>query len=168
MQHLLDIPVFFGVSIEVYFILLIIAVPTFFISRWVLKKFIKIDKIRRIFTWVTTIILTPIIYIGLISLFIFWMAYTPSKDFDKSQWFADRESRFEMADDIIKTEMLIGKDTNQVKQILGDPNLCGDTTLIWTYDMGTGGGVIGFMDHTLQIQFKNNKVEWVKHAKIRD
>jgi len=171
---LLDIPVIFGLSIEVYFILLIIAIPTFFFWRWLLKKYIKVDRIRKIATWSATLIGTPIIYVGLIMLFMFGISYTPSKDFDKSQWLTDKEGRFQMAGDIIKSRMLIGKDTNQIKQLLGDPTWRSDTTYqaelrnSWFFDMGMGGGGLGFMFHNLIVKFDKHKVVDVKHGKTQD
>ena len=170
MTHtLLDIPVIFGLSIEVYFILLIIAIPTFFFWKWLLKKYIRVDKTRKIATWSATLILSPIIYLGLIMLFMLSMTYTPSKNFEKSQWLTDKEGRFQMAGDIIKSNMLIGKDTNQVKQILGDPTWGSDTTRTWTYDMGYGGGGLGFLFHHLNLTLDNNgKVITAEHVEIRD
>ena len=47
MTPLLIIPELFGVSIEVYFILIFLSVPTYFFWRWVLKKFISDDKSRK-------------------------------------------------------------------------------------------------------------------------
>ncbi len=171
---LLDIPVLFGLSIEVYFILLIIAIPTFFFWRWLLKKYIKVDRTRKIVTWSATLVGTPIIYVGLIMLFMFGITYTPSKDFDKSEWQTDKEGRFQMAGDIISSKMLIGKDTNQVKQMLGEPTWGSDSTWrpgiisTWTYDMGMGGGGLGFMFHNLVIKFEKRKVVTVEHSEIRD
>ena len=166
---LLDIPVIFGLSIEVYFILLIIAIPTFFFWRWLLKKYIKVDRTRKIATWSATLIGTPIIYVGLIILFMFGMSYKPSKDFDKSQWLTDKEGRFQMAGDLVKSKILIGKDTTQIKQILGDPTWGGDTTQEWTYDMGFGGGMFSSLFHNLNLTFdKKGKVISVEHVKIRD
>jgi hypothetical protein len=171
---LLDIPVLSGLSIEVYFILLIIAIPTFLFWRWLLKKYIKVDRTRKIATWFATLIGTPIVYVGLIMLFIFGMTYTPSKDFDKSQWLTGKEGRFQMASDIISSKMLIGKDTNQVKQMLGEPTWGSDstwrpdTTNTWTYDMGMGGGGLGFLFHNLVIKFEKQKVVAVAHSEIRD
>jgi len=171
---LLDIPVIFGLSIEVYFILLAVAIPTFFFWRWLLKKIIKVDRTRKIVTWTATLIGTPLIYGGLIMLFMFGITYTPSKDFDKIQWLTDKEGRFQMAGDITTSKMLIGKDTTQVKQILGEPTWGGDSTWrqdtinTFTYDMGMGGGGLGFMFHNLIIKFDKGKVVSVDHVKIRD
>jgi hypothetical protein len=171
---LLEIPVIFGLSIEVYFILIIIAGTTFFFWRWLLRKIIKDGQKRKIFTWFATIIFTPIIYEGLIMLLLFGITYTPSRDFDKSQWLTDKEGRFQMASDIIDSKMLIAKDTNQVKQILGEPSLGSgsnwrqDTVNAWTYDMGNGGGGLGFMFHNLVVKFDKEQVINVEHVKIRD
>src|SRR5215217_3124358 len=107
---LLGIPELFGLSIEVYVICFIIALVTFFICKRLLKRFIKADNPRKFTTWAVTLIATPLIYLGLVRLLMFSMTYTPSRNFDKSAWLTDREGRFEMAGDIIKSKILIGKD----------------------------------------------------------
>ncbi len=166
---LLKIPAIFGLSIEVYFILLIIAIPIFFFCKWVFKKYIKVDRTRKIATWTVTLILTPILYVSLVLLFVFGIPFESKKNFDKLEWINDREGRFQMANDIIKSNILIGKDTSQVKQLLGAPTWSGDTTHVWTYDMGFGGGGLGSMFHHLNLNLDNNgKVISVEHIKIRD
>ena len=167
--NFLYIPVVFGLSMEVYLILFFIFIPTFFFWKWILKKYINVAKTRKIATWLATLIVTPFIYLGLIMIFIFWMSYTPSKNFDKSQWLTDKEERFQMADDIIESKMLIGKDTNQVKQILGEPPWRDTTAKKWTFDMGCGGGGLGFLFHNLDLNLdKKGVVISVEHIKIRD
>ncbi|MCC6762858.1 MAG: hypothetical protein IT252_16680 [Chitinophagaceae bacterium] len=165
-RTLIEIPIILGLSIEVYLILIIIAVPIFFFWSWFLKKHIKVDRTRKIATWSATLIVTPIIYLGIIMLFLFGITYSPKRDFDKSQWLTDREGRFEMADDIISSNMLTSKDSNQVKQLLGEPIRGSNNT--WIYDMGMGGGGLGFLFHSLIIKFENEKVITVEHATIRD
>lgn len=171
---ILYIPELFGFGIEVYVILTLIAIPTFFFWKWLLKKFIRTDRIRQITTWAATVIVTPIVYAGLIMLLIFVITYTPSKDFEKSQWLKDKEGRFEMAKDIINSKLLMDKDTIQVKQILGEPTWGSDTNWrlnkinSWTYNMGMGGGGLGFMFHHLVIKFEKQKVIAVEHVKIHD
>jgi uncharacterized protein HemY len=54
MHKLLNTPVIFGSSLEVYAIMIVIAIPTFFFWRWVLKKYIKDYKRRTIFIWFFT------------------------------------------------------------------------------------------------------------------
>ena len=168
MTHLLEIPVFFGLSIEVYFILLCISIPTYFFWRWFFKKRICDKTKRNISVWVSTIILTPIIYVGLIGIFIFFITREPSSDFDKSKWLTDKERRFSMGDDIVKSKILLGKDTNQVKQLLGQPTWQDSLNISWTYDMGNGGGGLGFLFHNLSVQFDKAKVVKVDHIRIKD
>ena len=168
MTHLLEIPVFFRMGIEVYFILLLISIPTYFFWRWVFRKRI-VDKTKRnITSLVSTIILTPVIYLGLIGILIYLISREPSSDFDKSKWLADREGRFAMGDDIVKKNILIGKDTNQVKQLLGQPTWQDSLNTSWTYDMGMGGGGLGFLFHNLSVQFDKAKVVKVDHIRIKD
>jgi len=72
-------------SKEVYIINLVIGVVTFFILRWTLKKFVKADKLRIGLTWVGTIILTPLIYVGLIAIFFSILFHQPTRDLEKKQ-----------------------------------------------------------------------------------
>lgn len=168
MTHLLEIPVFFRMGIEVSFILLLISIPTYFFWRWVFRKRI-VDKTKRnITSLVSTIILTPVIYLGLIGILIYLISREPSSDFDKSKWLTDREGRFAMGDDIVKKNILIGKDTNQVKQLLGQPTWQDSLNTSWTYDMGMGGGGLGFLFHNLSVQFDKAKVVKVDHIRIKD
>lgn len=44
------LPELFGLSIEFYFIALLIAVPTFFFFKWVFNKIIKHEHTRKIAT----------------------------------------------------------------------------------------------------------------------
>ena len=122
MKLLLIIPEFFGISIEVYFIILILAIPTFFIWRW-----------------------------------IFSISYYPSKDFDRQKWISDKEKRYELSEEIIESEMLIGKTKAEVKQILGDEENTDDSDL-WNYYLGFKPQLFGIDPDVLVIEFKNGIV----------
>jgi hypothetical protein len=164
MMTLLYIPTILGVSIEVYFILFVLCFPTFIFWRWLLKKFIKIDRTRKIVSWVATLIATPLIYIGIIVLLFFSMSYYPTHDFDKEKWFTDKEKRYEMSDDIIESNMLIGKTKAEIQQILGD----GDNSAQsddWYYDLGYRPGFANIDPDVLYIEFRNCKVIRVEQHK---
>jgi hypothetical protein len=165
---LLDIPVVFRLGIEVYIICIVIAVTTFFLCKWIFKNFIKTERTRKFIAVAIAVVATPLIYLGLIRLLVLGITYTPSKDFDKSRWMIEKERRFEMAGDIIRSKMLISRDTTEVKQILGDPTGRQNTINAWTYDMGMGGGGLGFLFHILVVKFENNRVVGVEHAEVRD
>jgi len=157
MNTLLYIPTFFGMSIEVYFILLLLGILTFFFWRSLLKKFIKADKTRKLVTWTVTIVSTPLIYAGLIILWVLSMSYHPDHDFDKEKWFNDKEKRYELSEDIIDSEMLIGKTKTQVQQLLGNEDNAKESNN-WSYYLGFRPGFFTMDPDVLSIEFKNGKV----------
>lgn len=157
MPTLFYIPTIFGASIEVYFILAILGVPIFFIWAWLLKKFVRTGKRLKIATWAATIVMTPLIYCGLIMLWFFGMSYHPTSEFNKEKWFADKEQRYEMSEDIIKTKVLLGKTKSEIRQILGDEGNT-DESDYWSYYLGFRPGFANIDPDVLDIEFKNGKV----------
>lgn len=141
----------------VLFILLVFGAPTFFIWHWLLKKSIKAEKKRKIATWTATLITTPIICIGIIMLLFSGISYHPTHDFDKEKWFADKETRYELSEDIIESKMLIGKTKSEVRQILGDENHS-DQSDYWGYYLGFRPGLFNIDPDVLDIHFKDGKV----------
>jgi hypothetical protein len=150
-------PTIFGLSLEVYFILIIIGMPTFFIWGWFFKKFIKTDKTKTLATWTATIAATPVIYVGIIMLWVFSISYHPTNDFDKEKWFADKEKRYELSENLIKSKMLIGKTKSEVRQILGNEGNT-DESNHWNYYFGFRPGFANIDSDVLDIEFKNEKV----------
>lgn len=173
MQQLREIPAFFGSGIEVYFLVLLIAVPLFFLYSWLFKKIIRKDSFRKVITWTATLTTTILVYFGLITLLLYWITYTPTKKFTRQEWSSNKNERFQMADDLIKRKLLINKDSNAVKQLLGSShhgnhNWRSDSANTWLYDMGMGGGGLGFRFHYLLVRFEDGNVATVEHQKIDD
>ncbi|MBX3165710.1 MAG: hypothetical protein KF900_14635 [Bacteroidetes bacterium] len=156
-MKLLFIPEFFGVSIEVYVILLILGIPVFFFWRWFFKRYIETEKTRKISTWVTTIITTPLIYIGLFLIWILSVYYYPNHDFDKEKWFSDSDKRYEMSGDIIESQILIGKTKAEVREMLGDEENT-ENSDYWRYYLGFKPDLISIDPDILDIDFKHEKV----------
>ncbi len=157
MTTLLIIPEVFGVSIEVYFILLFIGIPTYFFWRWLLKKFISDDKSRKIATWSATIFSTPLIYVTIILIWILSISYYPSYNFDKQKWHDDIDKRYELSEDLIDSAILIHKTKTEVKQILGDDYQKSGNDR-WIYDLGLRPQLFGIDPDYLEIEFKNDRV----------
>ncbi|MGI4804796.1 MAG: hypothetical protein ACRYFL_08510 [Janthinobacterium lividum] len=162
------LPELFGLSIEFYFIALLIAVPTFFFFKWVFKKIIKHEHTRKIATWLTTLLLVPVIYEVAIAMFFMALFYEPKRDFDSTKSITSKVDRYQMANSIIDSKILIRKDTNQVKQISGKPTLQDDFIKEWIYDMGMGGGGLGFLFHNLIFKFNSYRVTAVLHQEVKD
>jgi hypothetical protein len=157
MATLLILPELFGVSIEVYFILLFLGIPTYFFCRWLLKKFIPVDKTRKKATWVATILITPLIYAAIVMLWILSISYYPSYDFDQQKWRDDVEKRYEISEDLIDSGVLIGKSMEEVKQLLGDDyQQTGKDR--WSYYLGFRPQLFGIDPDYLDIDFKNGRV----------
>lgn len=110
------------ISIEVYAILLLLAIPVFFFWRFVLKKFVSMTRIRKILTWLLTLMTTPLLYMGLVFLLITAVTYYPRYDFDQEKRRADPEQRYEMSQDMIESKMLLAKTKEEVKELLGEPD----------------------------------------------
>ncbi len=152
---------------EVYFILLVLAAPIYFLSNWFFRNRISNKNIRRFAIWASTILLAPLAYLLLISVWIYYMFSETKRKFNNEEWFKNKDIRFEMGDDIVKKKILIGKDSSEIKIILGDPNWREETQKEWIYDMGIGGG-LGFQFHSLILQFDQSKVISVIHKRIND
>lgn len=146
----------FGIGIEVYFILLILGIPFYFIFRRLLLKKIGNKTNRIISIWVATIVVTPIFYTLLIGAFILIGQHYPNRQFEQKQWLANKETRYEYSHDIIEHKILIGKTKAQVKDILGDADNS-DTDDNWYYELGFKPGS-GIDPDGLTIEFKNGKV----------
>ena len=145
-------------SPEVPIIILIIAIPTYFISKWLLKK-LKLgnESNRKYIAIVPTIILTPLIYLGIIIIWIFSISYYPQQDFNKEKWDSNIEERYTMSEDIIESEMLIGKTKTEVLEILGTEYLTCDENHI-TYYLGFVPGFVSIDHDVLDIYFENGRV----------
>lgn len=168
MTTLIDTAIFNESRIIECLILLLISTPIYFFWRWVFNKYIN-DKLTRIISvWVSTIITMVGIYLGLIALLLYYITREPSSDFEQSEWLANKEERFSMGDDIVESKILVGKDTNQVKQLLGQPSWKDSLNTSWTYDMGTGGSGLGFMFHHLSVKFDNAKVVKAEHIRMEE
>ena len=125
--------------------------------RWLFKKFITVDKTRKIATWAATLVATPLIYLGLVMLWLFSISYHPTHDFDKEKWFANKEKRYELSKNIIDSKMLIGKTKSEVRQILGDESNT-DASDYWYYYLGFRPGFANIDPDVLDIEFKDGKV----------
>lgn len=154
------IPKLFGVSSEVYLILIIIGVPTFFFWRWLIKKHVRTNNWRIVLTWTSTIVATPAIYLILVGLFFFGMSYHPNREFNKQKWIEDKETRYELSDDIIKSKILIGKTKLEVRNILGEEGNI-DQSDDWGYYLGFKPGFANIDPCVLIIKFRDGKVIYV-------
>ncbi|TWR27426.1 hypothetical protein FPZ43_13165 [Mucilaginibacter pallidiroseus] len=139
---------------EVYFIVLLLAVPFYLIFRYFLKDKIKSKNVRIICTIVATIIAAPIFYILVaVALIMNYESY-PNRNFDKEAWLNNKNHRYEYSEDIIQDKLLIGKTKKEVQAFLGkEGNLEADDT--WYYDLGYKPGLGNIDPDVLMVEFVN-------------
>ncbi len=155
-----------GWRIEMYIYLLLAGITIFFLLKWMLKNIFRVHSVlvRTILSSIAT----------LIGVFIFSTEYNPGEVFNREDWMKEEQKRLPMATDMIRSKMLIGKDTNQVKQLLGNPAWRTDSTYqpgyrnVWVYDMGWGTAGLGFAWHLLNIRFDKTRVIDVDHGMQTD
>ncbi len=145
-------------SPEVPIIVLIIAIPTYFVCKWIVTK-LKIgnDRSRKFIAIIPTLILSPIIYIGLVMIWMFSISYYPTNDFDQNEWNANVEERYKMSEDIIESEMLIGKTKDEVILILGNNFSTNNENRI-SYELGNVPGLFNIDPDYLDIKLENGIV----------
>ena len=115
-----------------------------------------------------TLLLTPFLYLATVSIVFTILFREPTRDFERTTWSTDSTNRYQMADDIIKSKILIDKTPAQLQEILGNPTYKYPKLNKWHYHMGWGSGGLGFMFHVLEVNFNKDKVISVYHGKIND
>ena len=149
--------VFYNPGIEVYFILVILGVPIFLLSKWILKKWIKVEKTRKITTWVATLIATPMVYVGIVTLIMYLLFYYPKREFEREKWLTTaKEKRYEFSENIVNSNMLVGKTKKEIQYLLGDEDN-GSKSDVWRYYLGFVPGAL-IDPIVLHIEFKDGKV----------
>ncbi len=145
-------------SIEVPIIVLILAIPIYFLSKWILKKWnFGNEKNRKYLAIIPSVVLSPIVYIGLIYLWIFSISYYPTNDFDKQTWKSNPEERYKMSEDIIESKILIGKTKQEIVELLGNDFYSYSENHI-AYGVGFVPGLFNIDPDVLDIYFENGKV----------
>lgn len=139
----------------------------FYIIRWFLKRYIKINKKINLVSVVATLIITPVIYVVLVLAFFNGLANESKKSFDKESWFAEKNRRFEMRDDIVTSGVFIGKNKTEVLEALGQPeeNVINN---VWKYYLGTSSAVFGVQHNYIILTFNNGKVSHLEKVEIQD
>jgi hypothetical protein len=150
---------------EVPIIVLILAIPTYFISKWLMARLnIGKEKNRKFLAILPTVILSPIIYVGVIMIWISSISYHAPVDFNKNEWNSNVEERFKMSEDIIDSELLIGKTQEEAIQLLGKDFITVTRNEI-IYGLGVAPGLFNIDPDYLSIKFENGTVVNVNRYK---
>jgi len=143
---------------EVPVLILILAIPVYFLTKWILMKLkLGSEKNRKYLAIIPTIILSAFLYVGIIMIWIFSVSYYPKTDFNKQVLIDNKEDRYKMSNDIIKNEKLIGKTKEQVIEILGNDFYFYEESHI-SYYLGVVPGLFNIDPDVLDIFFEKGIV----------
>ncbi|MFB9054171.1 hypothetical protein ACFFVB_13870 [Formosa undariae] len=147
-------------------ILVLLFVVLFIFSR-------SIDK--RI--WVSlliSLVLTPIVYFYLLyPLINIFSTYHHEKHFETEVWKEKPAYRYEMANDLEQSDVLIGKTKSEIKDILGKPGwfswndaIKANDSNYWNYNLGLKPGAFNTSQECLEITFEGNKAKLLEHYQL--
>lgn len=157
---MLHLPKFFGISLEVYFIIGVLFIVHYFAIHWLLRKRVADPGKRKLIATVVSLVAAPVVYVVIALLVIFSMTWYPKHDFDRNAWLANTEHRYEYADDLVDNARLIGLTRAEVVAMLGEPTMEQNGQL--TYYLGfSPRHLISIDPDWLAIEFTNARVSHV-------
>lgn len=153
----------FSILLFMLFLALVVFSITFIVIRNKKKRFL--------FSLTVTVILTPVIYFSIVVGLVYLIHIEKNREFDQDIWKESKAGskmiKYEMIDNLVKNELIINKDSAEVKSILGEPEYKNYKSNYWQYYAGMGNG-FGFVEHLLIVRFRNNKVFQVEHKRRKD
>lgn len=157
-------------SIEVYFILLLLLIPAYYLARVFMLKTLRLKSRVNIYAAAGALFIAPALYIifALVFFSIFFSQCNHQRAFNAENWKKDTEGRFEMQADLIGSKQLIGLHQAAVENLLGEPTEHSSPS-IWAYDMGmSSGGGFGVVYHTLELHFRGDTVAEAIYIRFED
>jgi len=149
---------------EIIFTFLILTVFFYFLILKISGNLNKNHKVITLVVAVTSAVL--ICWIGFNN-FKSFIVSQKQQTFNQKLWLKDPNSRWEMRDDLVRSRLLIGKDSTAIKRMLGLPT-AKDDDLAWVYHLGTGVADLGFLFSTLAIHFEDGKVKYASYEDVKD
>lgn len=147
--------------------LFVIFLSIVFILLWVFIN--TIDK-RKWLSFIISLVLTPIAYFYLFYPVInIFSSYHHKKYFNAEAWKSKPALRYEMSNQLITGNLLIGKNKDDINNLLGNPEWFSwdeknnaNSQDKWNYNMGFTPGAFNNMQECIEIQFINNTAITVK------
>lgn len=164
---------YFYLSSDLIAIQLVMAIPIFLTLWWLIGKLIRKRFLKLGVSLFITIFVTPLIYQVFVFIFISFLFRNqgyPDVDFEVELWQTSDSIRYTMQEDLVDSEMLIGKTRNEVIGMLGYPHgdrLSLDSMAVWEYYTGNELVFITMTVHSLKISFLNQKVDKVEAEEIQ-
>lgn len=124
-----------------------------------------VDK-RKWLTFLVSLVLTPIVYFYMVYPMInIFSSYHHQKYFKAELWKENPELRYEISDDMIDSEVLMGKTKTEIISLLGTYEWLGWNDALkkhndnkWNYSLGIEPGAFNTKKECIELVFKNDKV----------
>lgn len=139
----------------------------FFVSIFILMfLFVKtIDK-RKWLAVLVSLVLTPIVYFYVFyPILNIFSSYHNEKYFNSEVWIEEPSSRYEMTNNILESDTLIGKTKPEIQQFLGtyewlswNDSIKNHDENLWNYALGMKPGAMNTKKECMTIIFKDGKV----------
>jgi hypothetical protein len=139
----------------------------FFVSIFVLVfLFVKtIDK-RKWLAILVSLVLTPIVYFYIFyPILNIFSSYYNEKYFDSEVWIEEPSSRYEMTNNILESDTLIGKTKPEIQHLLGtyewlswNDSIKNHDENLWNYALGMKPGAMNTKKECMTIIFREGKV----------
>lgn len=101
-------------------------------------------------------------------MFISVISYEENNRFTKLKWDTEVSKRWTMRKDIVDKKVLIGKDSLEIRALIGDPSVKDSTINKWTYNLGSEKAGLGLVFYYMDVKYENGKVKEVKSIDIAD
>ncbi|MDJ0645714.1 MAG: hypothetical protein QNJ57_06960 [Flavobacteriaceae bacterium] len=139
-------------------IIALLIIPVYLLCHLAIRK-LKIGNSdsRNYIAIIPTLIISPILYLGLILIWMFSASYYPRENFDKIKWHFNNEERFKMSEDIIESKILIGKNKEEIINLLGSDYTTSNESHI-SYYLGHVPGFFNIDPDVLTIYFEEGSV----------
>lgn len=150
-------------KITLYILTILVSIPAVIIWNWFFKKLIRSDKPRKLTSWLATFAMMPVSYKVIIVPWYLGLSFFPSRHFNKEKWHSAAEKRYEMSEDIIDRDILIGKTKADIQLLLGKAENLSENSE-WEYILGSRPGFFVIYPDLLRITFKDGKavkVRWI-------
>lgn len=150
-------------KITLYILTILVSIPSVIIWNWFFKKIIRSDTPLKLTSWLATFAMMPVIYKLIVVPWYLGLSFFPSRNFNKEKWHSVAEKRYEMSEDIIDRDILIGKTKTDIQLLLGKAENTSENNQ-WEYVLGSRPGLFVIYPDILQITFQNEKavkVRWI-------
>ena len=133
----------------------IVCAVVYFIFK---KKLPNYNPIKNPYYWITSVIVSPIVFVGIIMIWFLVSTSVEKKEFNKSTWIENPDYRYELVDDLIDSNKLIGLTLEEIRGLLGEADYIHDT--VSGYNIGYSNEIFMNLDPDwLEIEFESGKVK---------